>query len=192
MGKINLGRVLLGGLVAGVILNAGEWLLNGVVLKSTMDAFFKKCGIPQPGNNFLVIAIAITFVLGIVIVLGYAAIRPRFGPGPKTAIIAALFAWFGVYLYQNVIGLGLQIVPVNAVAIALVMLLPASELLLPRISNSPDARLPPDLVIVLTTAPPSPITSTTVEAPLTCSAMSSALCEPTVTCRSALYGWKPD
>src|SRR5207244_3093753 len=113
-------RVLLGGLVAGVILNAGEWLLNGVVLKSTMDAFFKKCGIPQPGNNFLVIAIAITFVLGIVIVLGYAAIRPRFGPGPKTAIIAALFAWFGVYLYQNVIGLGLQIVPVNAVAIALV------------------------------------------------------------------------
>jgi len=120
MGKINLGRVLLGGLVAGVILNAGEWLLNGVVLKSTMDAFFKKCGIPQPGNNFLVIAIAITFVLGIVIVLGYAAIRPRFGPGPKTAIIAALFAWFGIYLYQNVIGLGLQIVPVNAVAIALV------------------------------------------------------------------------
>jgi len=120
MGKINFGRVLLGGIVAGFILNIGEWLLNGVVLKSTMDTFFKKCGLPQPGTSFLVIAVAITFVLGIVIVLGYAAIRPRFGPGPRTAIIAALFAWFGIYLYQNVIGLGLQIAPVNAAVIALV------------------------------------------------------------------------
>src|SRR5205823_7596940 len=120
MGKINLGRAVLGGIVAGVILNIGEWILNGMILHNEMQDFFKRCGFPQPGNNFLVIAIAITFVLGIVIVLGYAAIRPRFGPGPKTAIIAALFAWFAVYVYQNVIGLGLQIVPANAVAIELV------------------------------------------------------------------------
>jgi hypothetical protein len=118
--KINFGRALLGGLVAGVILNIGEWVLNGMVLQKEMENFFKKCGFPQPGNKFLVIAVAITFILGIVIVLGYAAIRPRFGPGPKTAIIAALFAWFGVYLYQNVIGLGLGIVPTNTVLIALV------------------------------------------------------------------------
>lgn len=117
--KINFGRVLLGGLVAGVILNVGEWVLNGIVLKDEMDSFFRRCGFPQPGTNFLIIAVTITFVLGIVIVLGYAAIRPRFGPGPKTAIIAALFAWFGIYLYQNAIGLGLGIVPARAVAIAL-------------------------------------------------------------------------
>jgi hypothetical protein len=118
MGKINFGRVLLGGLVAGVILNIGEWVLNGMILHKEMDDFFKRCGFPQPGTNFLVIALAITFVLGIVIVLGYAAIRPRFGAGPKTAIIAALFAWFGTYLYQNVIGLGLGIMPAKAVVIA--------------------------------------------------------------------------
>ena len=117
--KINFGRVLLGGLVAGVILNIGEWLLNGVVLHKEMEEFFKKCGFPQPGNKFLVIAVAITFVLGIVIVLGYAAIRPRFGPGPKTAIIAGLFAWFGVVLYQNVIAAGLGMVPPNLVALVL-------------------------------------------------------------------------
>jgi hypothetical protein len=117
--KINFGRALLGGLVAGVILNIGEWLLNGVVLHKEMEEFFKKCGFPQPGNKFLVIAVAITFVLGIVIVLGYAAIRPRFGPGPKTAIIAGLFAWFGVVLYQNVIAAGLGMVPPNLVALVL-------------------------------------------------------------------------
>src|ERR1043166_900598 len=119
MGKINFARVLIGGLVAGVILNVGEWVLNGIILHNEMTEFFKRCGFPQPGNNFLIIAVAITFVLGIVIVLGYAAIRPRFGAGPKTAIIAALFAWFGVYVYQNVIALGLGMVPIKLVGIAL-------------------------------------------------------------------------
>ena len=119
MGKINFGRVLLGGLVAGGILNAGEWVLNGIVLHKDMDDFLKRCGFPQLGPKFLVIAFAITFVLGIVMVLGYAAIRPRFGPGPKTAIIAALFAWFGVIVYQNVIASGLGMVPVNLAAIVI-------------------------------------------------------------------------
>ena len=119
MGRINFARVLLGGLVTGVILNVGDWVLNGIILRDEMQDFFRKCGFPQPGTNFLIIAVAITFLLGIVIVLGYAAIRPRFGPGPKTAVIAALFAWFAVYLYQNVIGLGLGIAPAKTVAIAI-------------------------------------------------------------------------
>lgn len=119
MGRINLGRAILGGLLTGLLLNIGEWLLNGVILHNEMLDFFKRCGFPQPGTNFLIIAIAITFVLGIVIILGYAAIRPRFGPGPKTAVIAALFAWFGIYVYQNVIGLGLGIAPPKTVAIAI-------------------------------------------------------------------------
>lgn len=120
MGKINLGRVLLGGLVAGLILNIGEWLLNGKVLAAEMAEFFKRCGFPTPGTNFMIIAVVITFVLGIVIVLGYAAIRPRFGPGPKTAILAALFAWFGVVVYQNVIAAGLGMMPTKLVAMVLV------------------------------------------------------------------------
>lgn len=116
---INFGRVILGGLVAGVVLNLGEMVLNGTILAKDMAEFFKRCGFVQPGGSFFGIAIAITFVLGIVIVLGYAAIRPRFGPGPKTAVIAALFAWFGVYVYQNVIALGLGMVPARVVGIAL-------------------------------------------------------------------------
>ena len=119
MGKINFGRVLLGGLVAGLILNVGEWVLNGIVLHQQMQEFFKRCGFPEPGTNFLVIAVAITFVLGIVIVLGYAAIRPRFGPGPKTAIIAGLFAWFGVVVYQNVIAGGLGMEPASLLAMVI-------------------------------------------------------------------------
>ena len=120
MNKINVGRAILGGLVTGLILNIGEFVLNTIVLGADMAEFFKRCGFPtKPSSTFIVIAVAITFVLGIVIVFGYAAIRPRFGPGPKTAIIAAIFAWIGVYLYQNVIGLGLGITPPRVAAIAL-------------------------------------------------------------------------
>jgi len=91
-----------------------------LVLAKDMEEFFRRCGFPtDPGMSFMVIAISITFVLGIVIVLGYAAIRPRFGAGPKTAVFAALFAWCGVYLYQNTIAFGLGLVPMRLVAIAL-------------------------------------------------------------------------
>ena len=117
--KINFGRALLGGLVAGAILNIGEFLLNGKVLATQMGEFFKRCGFPMPGNRFLVVAVVITFVLGIVMILGYAAIRPRFGPGPKTAIIAGLFAWFGVVVYGNIIATALGMVPTNVFAIVL-------------------------------------------------------------------------
>jgi hypothetical protein len=119
MGKINFARVLIGGLVAGLILNIGEWVLNGMILAKEMKDFFQKCGFPEPGTNLLIIAVLITFVAGIVLVLIYAAIRPRFGPGPKTAIIAALFVWFGVYVYQTVISVGLGMVPPKVAVIAL-------------------------------------------------------------------------
>jgi hypothetical protein len=116
---MNYGRVLLGGLVAGVVLNIGEWLLNGVVLAKQMEEFFRKCGLTMPGSSALVILIVITFVLGIVIVFVYAAIRPRFGPGPKTAMIAGLIAWFCVYVYNNIVGAALGFVPTNLLVIAL-------------------------------------------------------------------------
>lgn len=116
---INYGRVILGGLVTGLILNLGEMVLNGFILAKDMDTFFRRCGFAKPGTSFYVIAVAITFALGITIVLGYAAIRPRFDPGPKTALVAALFAWFGVYVYGNVILLGLGILPTRMVIIAL-------------------------------------------------------------------------
>src|SRR6266481_1563038 len=119
MGKINFGRVLLGGLAAGLVLNIGEYLLNDKVLATQMAEMFRRCGFPKPGANFIVIAVVITFVLGIVIVLGYAAIRPRFGPGPKTALYAGLFAWFGVVVYGQMIGLGLGMEPTSVFTLVL-------------------------------------------------------------------------
>jgi hypothetical protein len=103
MNKINYGRVILGGLVCGLILNIGEFVLNAIVLAESMKTFNAAHNFKDPTGSQIGIVVALTFVLGIVIVLGYAAIRPRFGPGVKTGIIAALFAWFGIYFFVGVL-----------------------------------------------------------------------------------------
>ena len=110
MKKINLGRVLLGGLIAGVVLNIGESLLNGVVLANDMMNEYQRLNLSKPGSDFIAKAVVATFILGIVIVYIYAAIRTQFGPGVKTAIYAGLFAWFCVYVYVGVIQTGLGFV----------------------------------------------------------------------------------
>ncbi len=104
MNKINFGRVVLGGLLAGLVLNIGEFLLNTKVLASQMREFALKHNFPpEPAGSAIAVAVGLTFVMGIVLVLGYACIRTRFGPGVKTAIIAGLFAWFAVYFYSGII-----------------------------------------------------------------------------------------
>ncbi len=120
MNNINFGRVLIGGLLAGLVLNIGEYLLNEVVLGSEMKAFFSKHNFQEPTGNFIAIAVAMTFVLGIVIVLTYALIRSRLGPGPKTAIIAGLLAWFAIYVYTGIVNGVLLGVPTNALLIGIV------------------------------------------------------------------------
>jgi hypothetical protein len=103
MGNINLGRVILGGLVAGLVLNIGEFIFNDFILGSQMKSFFAAHNFPEPGGKFIAVAVGLTFVMGIVLVLGYACIRKHFGPGPNTALIAGLFAWFSVFFYSGII-----------------------------------------------------------------------------------------
>lgn len=117
--KINFGRVLLGGLVAGLLMNVGEWLLNDKVLGSQMKEYFAQHNFPMPAGKAIAVAVVMVFVLGIVMILGYAAIRPRFGAGPKTAIIAGLFAWFGVYCYGNILGVAFGFFPMSLLPLVL-------------------------------------------------------------------------
>jgi len=121
MGGINFGRVILGGLVAGLLMNVGEFLLNGVILHSAMVDWGTKHNLPpEPSTSFYVAAIGLTFVLGIITVWVYALIRSRLGAGPKTAIVAALLMWFGIYFYSGVINGIILKIPTNELAIGIV------------------------------------------------------------------------
>lgn len=120
MSNINTGRVVLGGLLAGLVLNIGEFVLNDVVLGAQMKEWFAAHSFKEPAGSFIAIAVGLTFVLGIVIVLVYALIRPRLGPGVKTAIIAGLIAWFAVYVYTVIINGVLFGLSMNLIAITIV------------------------------------------------------------------------
>jgi hypothetical protein len=100
---LNWGRVLGGGLLAGLVMNIGEAALHGGVLGQDGVELFKSLGIahePQPWQ--LILLMVMTFVLGIASVWLYAAIRPRYGPGPGTAICAGLVVWVFAHLWSGV------------------------------------------------------------------------------------------
>lgn len=98
MSGINLGRVIIGGLAAGVLLNCVDAFVGMVLLPDEMAATITRLNLePEHANNPLP-WIVVDFLYGITIVFTYAAMRPRFGPGPKTGVIAGLTLWFAISL----------------------------------------------------------------------------------------------
>jgi len=103
MRSINWGRVILGGLLAGVIINISEGLLNAKVLKEDWAAVMRTMGkTMEEGGSAMAVWIILGFVMGIAGIWLYAAIRPRFGPGAGTAVRAGIAFWFFVDLLSVV------------------------------------------------------------------------------------------
>jgi hypothetical protein len=106
MSRINMQRVILGGIAAGVVINVGESILNLVVLGADMEAAMARLNLPPIGGQAIGVFVFMGFVVGILTTWLYAAIRPRFGPGPKTAMCAGAIVWFFAYFYS---GLGMVV-----------------------------------------------------------------------------------
>ena len=101
MTGINLGRVIGGGLVAGLVMNVIDGVTNGGILGARWEEETKRLGIQMSQasqSQSLAGWLTFDFLCGIVLVWLYAAIRPRYGPGPTTAVIAGLAVWFITHL----------------------------------------------------------------------------------------------
>lgn len=103
--NINTKKLVLGGFVAGVVLNIIDYFSNAVIFAERMraDANTFKPGFGDQmmamGGGQIATYVFFDFVVGMLLVWTYAAIRPRFGPGPRTAIyVALLFFVFGMIL----------------------------------------------------------------------------------------------
>ncbi len=108
MAGINLGRVVLGGLLAGLVMNIGETILNVPILGSDWEAAMESLNrSSEMGTGTLIFYIVWGFMVGIAMVWLYAAIRPRFGTGAKTAVIAGLTVWVFLWL----LGFGSMAIP---------------------------------------------------------------------------------
>jgi hypothetical protein len=86
MGKINLGRVFVGGLAAGLVINVGEFILNGPILGEPWQAAMKSINRAPIGGQAIAGFVVLAFLVGIGAVYTYAAVRARYGAGPKTAV----------------------------------------------------------------------------------------------------------
>jgi hypothetical protein len=127
---INIPRVLVGGIVAGLVIDISESILNSVVLGAEMNAAIARMNLTPAGNQVMVLFLVLGLLLGIATIWLYAAIRPRYGAGPKTALCAGAAVWFFGYLYPSIgmLGMGMFSTRVMAIGLAwgLVELLVAS------------------------------------------------------------------
>ncbi len=115
MSVINWGRVILGGLLAGLILNITE-ALGGMLFWKDWEAALQKLGTRVDDPASTVMDVGSMFLYGCFAAWLYAAIRPRFGPGPRTALRAAVGAWFAGNLLSGLGYASLGILPIKLIA----------------------------------------------------------------------------
>lgn len=102
MGGINVGRWLLAGTAAGAFF----WALEGAAsmfYMGQMEAALAGHGLSmEVSAGVMLTTMAVSLIAGLTLVFFYAASRPRFGPGPKTAVLVAVVLWAGSYLLSLV------------------------------------------------------------------------------------------
>ena len=82
------------------------FLVDGVILAPQWTAALKVLGKGDFTTNQIVAFNVIGLVYGVFAVWLYAAIRPRYGAGPKTALLAGLAVWVAGVLLPNVSMMG--------------------------------------------------------------------------------------
>ena len=100
MAQLNTPRIIGGGLAAGLVMNVIDALTNGVLLGERWRVATEGLNpelAAKMGMSGTLGWVIVDFILGILTVWVYAAIRPRLGPGPRTALIAAFVIWLAAH-----------------------------------------------------------------------------------------------
>lgn len=92
MGGINYQRVLVGGVVAGIVFIVAD-VLFPIFFSGPANAWLEAMGFAAPAGGAMAVALVTTLVIGIIAVWLYAAMRPRLGAGPTSAVYAGLVIW---------------------------------------------------------------------------------------------------
>jgi hypothetical protein len=101
MGKINIGRLILGGIVAGIVADILGYLVDGMLLADRWAEGMNALRHDEFSTNQLIWFNLLGLACGIALIWVYAAIRPRFGAGVMTAVYAGVAVWFVGTLIPN-------------------------------------------------------------------------------------------
>ena len=114
--RVQWGRITLCSLLAGTIMLGSQIVLHTIVLSEQGTAMVEDwaergldaSAVLEPSVP-LTVAL---YLLGFVCIWVYAAARPRFGPGPTTALCAGVVVWAASHLFTAVyIHAGIAILP---------------------------------------------------------------------------------
>ena len=106
---MNRGRIFLGGLAAGFVMNVIDGVANGILLAARWEREAVSLNPALAAKTTSPVGwIVFDFLAGILLVWLYAAIRPRFGPGPRTALLAGFMIWLITSLtFSSLVFMGL-------------------------------------------------------------------------------------
>lgn len=126
MARINWARVLLGALVCFVVSFILQMVWGLVMEKRMMAALSEEMRQTMMSPQAMAVYVAFTLLVCFVSIWIYAAIRPRYGPGPRTAVVAAVLVWSLTGVTATVTHWTLRIMPSDLLAICLVWALIAT------------------------------------------------------------------
>ena len=99
MSGINAKRVWLGGLAAGLLSNVLGMGSAHFLFSADVEALMQRLNLTF-GPGVAVLHVSMRFALGVGLVWLYAAIRPRFGAGPRTASLAGVAMWLATFVFS--------------------------------------------------------------------------------------------
>ena len=94
---MNRGRLLLGGLVAGLISNISGIGLAAFGLGDALEVLATRITPVDATAGLALVHLTTRFAMGLLTVWIYALVRPRLGPGPRQAALVGLILWFIAY-----------------------------------------------------------------------------------------------
>jgi hypothetical protein len=101
-------RLLLGGVAAGLVINAIEYLVHRILLDAQWTAAFAALGKTPTGWTTFIPA---NFLVGVISIWLYTRMSPKYGSGPKAAMRAGLAVWVVFWVIPEMALLPLDLFP---------------------------------------------------------------------------------
>lgn len=119
VGKVNWNRVIIGGLAAGVVMLLTEMVFFGGIFNQQMKDAMTALGkdFESGGLDQFAYFLGYALVMGITMVWIYANLRPTYGPGSRTAMMAGLAVWALVFVAGGLGYAANDLLPLSLIAL---------------------------------------------------------------------------